>query len=182
MVDLLCFWVHFLGVAPRWKFPRVYEIDEVSGTDPLPLYAEFFRSHAIDRSSWLYGGVVEVLIKFAFWVFDDFLSSDGEVDRLYTTICFQDVRIMLSLDWAEDLGSCVGVRYCWRLSSYVNRYVCWPLYLPVTWSVSVVVVLVDKKNGWGPFLVEFPVSLMWETVMSVELRQVGDLLFACDGR
>ena len=59
MVDLLCSRVHSLGVAPRWESPRVYEIGEVSGIDPLPLYAEFFRSHAIDRFSWLYGGVVE---------------------------------------------------------------------------------------------------------------------------
>ena len=27
-------------------------------TDPLPLYAEFVRSHAIGRSIWLYGGVM----------------------------------------------------------------------------------------------------------------------------
>ena len=59
VVDLLCFRVHSLGVAPRCESPRVYEIDEVFGIDPLPLYAEFFRSHAIGRSSWLYGGVVE---------------------------------------------------------------------------------------------------------------------------
>ena len=64
------FRVHSLGVAPRCESPRVYEIDEVPCTDPLPLYAEFFRSHAIGRSSWLYGGVVysdEVCI----WLFDD---------------------------------------------------------------------------------------------------------------
>ena len=42
----------------------------VSGIDPLPLHAEFFRSHAIGRSSWLYGGVVE-FDEIRIWVFDD---------------------------------------------------------------------------------------------------------------
>jgi hypothetical protein len=49
--------VMFSGPLPGCC-PRVCEIDEVSGIDPLPLYVEFFRSHAIDRFSWLYGGVV----------------------------------------------------------------------------------------------------------------------------
>ena len=64
------FRVHSLGVAPRCESPRVYEIDEVPCTDPLPLYAEFFRSHAIGRSSWLYGGVVE-FDEIRIRVFDD---------------------------------------------------------------------------------------------------------------
>ena len=37
---MLCSRVHSLGVAPRWEPPRVREIDEVSGIDPLPLHTE----------------------------------------------------------------------------------------------------------------------------------------------
>ena len=66
------FRVHSLGVAPRCGSPRVYEIDEVSGTDPLLLYAEFLRYPVIGRSSWLYGGVVE-FDEIRIWVFDDLL-------------------------------------------------------------------------------------------------------------
>ena len=68
--SVLCSRVHSLGVAPRYESPRVYEIDEVPCTDPLPLYAEFFSSHAIGRSSWLYGGVV-YSDEFCIWLFDD---------------------------------------------------------------------------------------------------------------
>ena len=67
--------VTFSG-STSWVLPRgvgffvFVRIDEVSCTDPLPLYAEFFRSHAIGRSSWLYGGVV-YSDEFCIWLFDD---------------------------------------------------------------------------------------------------------------
>ena len=51
-------------------------------TDPLPLYAEFFRSHAIGRSIWLYGGVMGFD---GIWIssIDDYLTTDGKFAGLY---------------------------------------------------------------------------------------------------